>query len=80
MQEGIGSFDRENLTQVLAAFGISGARRALISNATEEIILLTEHDYSRIDVEAVLRAAAAVFPEKKTAVVPQSERWRSEPI
>jgi molybdopterin-guanine dinucleotide biosynthesis protein A len=74
------SVDREKLRQVLAEFGIASARRALISNATEEVILLTAHDYSRIDVDTVSSAIAAVLSDKKIAVVPQHDRWRSEPI
>ena len=76
----ISSADRENLRQVLTELGLANARRALISNATEEVILLTEHDYSGIDVESVSSAIAALLPGKKIAVVPQHKRWRSEPI
>ena len=72
--------DRENLRRVLGDFDITGARRALISNETEEVILLAVDDYSRIDIEAFSLAVASVFPEKKIAAVPQNGRWRSEPI
>lgn len=72
--------DRENLRRVLGDFGITGARRALVSNETEEVILLSDDDYSRIDIDAFSRAVAAVFQDKKVAAVPQNERWRSEPI
>lgn len=72
--------DRENLRRTLAEFGVTTARRAMNSNPTEEVILLSGRDYAIVDREALTRAIADTLPGKKVAVIEQTGHWRSEPV
>jgi hypothetical protein len=73
-------FAREDLRAVLQRFGVPGARRALITDPTEEVILLADEEYGRVDHEALTLAVMEVFPHRKVWVVPDGPRWSSEPI
>lgn len=73
-------FAREDLRAVLHHFGVTFARRALSTDSTEEVILLTQEEYERIDGEALTRAVMDVFPHTKVWVAPDSPKWTSETI
>ena len=74
------TFAREDVREVLASYGISAARRAVDSDETEEIVLLDEAVYGRVDVDRLTRALMEVLPHTKVWVVPNGPRWASEPI
>jgi len=71
---------RREVLAVLARFGITEARRAVTTDATEEVVLLAEQDRARVDVDAVTRAVMAVVPHTKVWIVEDNSRWRSEPL
>ena len=50
---------------MLAEFGITGARRAIGPDPTEEIMLLTPDDYQRTDETAAALAVMEVLPHTK---------------
>ena len=74
-------FTREDVMDVLRRYGISSARRADNSeDETEEIILLADETYARVDIDALTRALIDVLPHKKVAVIRDGPRWPGEPI
>jgi hypothetical protein len=71
---------REDVREVLAGAGVHDARRATSTDPTEEVILLQEEDYRRVDVEALTRALMDVLPHVKVWVVADTPQWISEAI
>ena len=74
------TFAREDVREVLASYGISAARTALDTDETEEIVLLDEAVYGRVDVDRLTQALMEVLPHTKVWVVPNGPGWASEPI
>ena len=72
-------FAREDVVATLKEFGVVRGWRAITTDATEEVILLTEADYAKVDVRELTLALMNVFPHQ-VAVVPRHEKWRYEPI
>ncbi|MHB1819149.1 MAG: hypothetical protein ACYCO9_14070 [Streptosporangiaceae bacterium] len=73
-------FAREDVLQVLGRYGIASARRAADTDESEEIILLSESVYKKVDVDSLTRALMDVLPHVKVWVAPDNPRWSSEPI
>ena len=73
-------FARQDVRKVLDRFDIGGARRAADTDSTEEVILLGEGDYRRVDVENLTRELMIVFPHTKVWVALDSPLWTGEPI
>jgi len=73
--EPLGRFAREDIRTVLANFGISHARRAADTDATEEAILLSPEDFARIDPTEVAIAVMAVLPHTKVWIVEEHPAW-----
>jgi hypothetical protein len=73
-------FAREDLRGVLHRFGVTIARRSLSTDSAEEVILITQEEYERIDREALTRALMDVFPHTKVWVAPDGPKWTSEAI
>lgn len=61
-------------------FGITSARRATTSDATEEVFLLSRPDLFAVDVKSLTQALMAVLPGTKIWVVQDTARWVSEPV
>lgn len=64
---GLGDFARENVYTVLAEFGVPSASRAIGTDPTEKVILLTARASARVDPDAVARARLA-RPRKRTSL------------
>ncbi len=77
---GMGDFAREDIHTVLGEFGISVASRAVGTDASEEVILLTAEDFARVDSDAVARAIMEVLPHTKVWVIEEHTAWTSEPL
>jgi hypothetical protein len=73
-------FAREDVREVLARFGVTAGRRATTTDSTEEVILLTQPDIDRIDVNALTVALMDVLPHTKVWVTADGRRWTSEEI
>jgi hypothetical protein len=73
-------FARVNLRAVLERFGVAGARRALTTDATEEVILLADKEYRVVDHDALTLALMEVLPDTKVWVIPDGPGWSSELI
>jgi hypothetical protein len=73
-------FAREDVMEVLGRYGISSARRAADTDDSEEIILVDEATYRRLDAESVTRTLIEVLPHTKVWIAPDGPRWTSEPI
>jgi len=73
-------FAREDVRAVLRRFGMGSARRAPDSDDTEEVILLAESDYQKVDVDALTTALIDVLPHKKIWVTKDNPRWVGEPL
>jgi hypothetical protein len=70
--EALGRRAREDIRGVLARFGISHARRAADTDATEEAILVSPEDFARIDPQEVAIAVMGVLPHTKVWVVAEN--------
>ncbi len=71
---------RKAVRKALRGFGITAARRATTTDATEEVFLLSRPDLFAVDVKALTRALMGVLPGTKVWVVQDTARWVSEPI
>ena len=67
-EETMGAFAREDIRAVLARFGISSARRAVTTDSTEEVILLSKRDFAQIDANEVTTAVMAVLAGERPSV------------
>jgi hypothetical protein len=76
----MGRFAREDVLEVLAKYGVASARRADDTDESEEIILLSESAYKKVDVNVLTRDLMEVLPHVKVWVAPDNSRWPSEPI
>lgn len=77
---GMGDFAREDVYTVLGEFGVAAASRAVGTDASEEVILLTAEDFARVDPDAVARALMEVLPHTKVWVIQAHPAWTSEPL
>jgi hypothetical protein len=73
-------FARQDVLAVLARFGIEGVRRAVPTDSTEEVFLVSADDFARIDPDAVSLALMEVLTHRKVWVAQDGPRWRSEPL
>jgi hypothetical protein len=73
--ECMGRWAREDIRAVLARFGISHARRAADTDATEEVILLSPEDFARIDSQEVAIDVMEVLPHTKVWVIEEHPMW-----
>ena len=73
-------FAREDVRRVLSRYGISAARRAADVDDSEEVILVSQTVYERVDVDGLTQALIDVLPHAKVWVAPDNPRWFSEPI
>ncbi len=71
---------RKAVRKAMAGYGITAARRATTTDATEEVFLLSPPDLFAVDVKALTRALMAALPGIKIWVVQDTARWVSEPI
>ena len=76
----MGAFARQDIRAVLAGFGISSARRAVTTDSTEEVILLSKSDFSQIEAREVALAVMEVLPHTKVLVIEDSPLWRAEAL
>lgn len=65
---------------VLEQFGVQGARRSLRSDTTEEVLLLTAADFSRVDVNLLTLRLMEVLPHFKVWVAAEGPLWKSEQL
>lgn len=77
---GMGNFAREDVYTVLGEFGIATASRAVGTDGSEVVILLTAEDFIRVDPDAVARALMEVLPHAKVWVIQEHPAWTSEPL
>lgn len=77
---GMGEFAREDVHTVLGRFGIAAASRAVGTDESEEVVLLTAEDFVRVDPDAVARALMEVLPHTKVWVIQEHPAWSSEPV
>lgn len=76
----MGRFAREDVWEVLRAFGVTQAARATTTDPTEEVILLPKAVLASLDVTALTKALMRVLPHTKVWVVEEHPRWSSEPL
>ena len=74
------SSTRETVRAVLAGFGIASAQCAPDIDPTELVILVSAHDFARIDHDEVALAVMPVVPGTKVWVIETSAVWRPEPL
>lgn len=79
-ESGMGPLARKDIRTVLARFGISSARRAVDTDATEEVILLSPDDFVRIDPREVTIAVMGVVPHTKVLIVEEHPLWNVEDL
>jgi hypothetical protein len=79
-ESGMGPWARKDIRAVLARFGISSARRAVDTDATEEVILRSPDDFARIDPREVTIAVIGVLPHTKVWVVEEHPLWDVEDL
>jgi hypothetical protein len=60
--------ERENTKTVLAHFGVESARRAKNAGSKEEVILITEVEFARVDVGALTLSLMDALPRVKVAL------------
>jgi hypothetical protein len=78
---GMGEFARQDLRSLLASeFGISSASRAVDTDPSEEVILLSAEDFARVDSAAVALAVMRILPHVKVWVIKAQPAWDSEPL
>ena len=73
-------FAREDVRQVMRRFGVESCRRAVTTDATEEVFLLSAATFAAIDTDGLTRALTGVLPDTKVWVVEDSVRWSSEAV
>jgi hypothetical protein len=73
-------FARRDVRQVLKRFGIENARRATPRDPTEEVFMLGQVEYDRIDPDVVATALMEVLPHTKIWVVADGPWWTGEAI
>jgi hypothetical protein len=73
-------FAREDVRDVLARFGVLTARRAVDTDASEEVLLLRPEDFSSIEPDEVALAVMAVLPHTKVWVIREHPAWTSEAL
>jgi hypothetical protein len=76
----MGAFAREDIRAVLARFGISSARRAVTTDSTEEVILLSKRNFTQIDAREVTNAVMAALPHTKVFVIEDHPLWATEDL
>jgi hypothetical protein len=73
-------FAREDVRQVMREFGVSSCRRAVTTDPTEEVFLLSAEVLAAVDVDVLTRALMEVLPRTKVWVVEDSSRWSTEQV
>lgn len=73
-------FAAEDVRAVLKSFGVESSRRATTTDSTEEVILISQSDFDRVDVEALTLALMNVLPHTKVWVAPNNTLWSSEDV
>jgi hypothetical protein len=73
-------FARKDVREVMREFGVESMRRAVTTDATEEVFLLPSDTLARVDVDALTRALMNVLPHTKVWVVEDMPRWSSETV
>ena len=73
-------FAREDIREVMREFGVESMRRAVTTDATEEVFLMPSETLARVDVDVPTRALMNVLPHTKVWVVEDMPRWSSETV
>ena len=76
----MGPSARADIRAVLARFGISSALRASDADPSEEVFLLKESDFKRINPDEVSLAIMAVLPNTKVWVIEEHSAWEVEQL
>jgi hypothetical protein len=71
---------REDVRAALSDFGIRDASRLILSDDTEEVVLIPRYEYERIEVERLTLALMEVLPHTKVWVAPDDAPGESERI
>lgn len=71
---------RADVRMVLAGFGITSAQRAVDTDPSEEVLLLSTADFAQVDPEAVALAVMQVLPSTKVWVIEEHPAWEVEPL
>jgi hypothetical protein len=74
------SSTRETVRAVLAGFGVASPQCAPEIDPTEIVILVSAHDFARIDHDEVVLAVMSVVPDTKVWVIETSKVWNPEPL
>jgi hypothetical protein len=78
--EGMNRLARADVREVLAGFGIAAARRAVGTDASEEVLLVTPGDFEAIDAERVALAVMEVLPHTKVWIIREHPAWVTEEL
>ena len=73
-------FAREDIRLVLRDYGIESCRRAITTDPTEEVFLLTPDAFAAVDVDGLTGALMNVLPHTKVWVVEDMPKWSSQPV
>jgi hypothetical protein len=76
----MGEFPTNSVREILAKHGVERSRRAVPVDPTEEVLLLANPDFRRVDVAGVVRDLMEVLPHTKVWVVEDGPKWKSEPL